>query len=215
MPGPAITKGSDHFFNVLYEGNGGGQRVGNFVPFTDNGTIAKSCIFERGDSPRLNRTPSGTGTSTRKYTLSVWAKPAVSSSASDERYIITAGPYGNDDGLTFDDDRTLKFWLNGRVNGDFKTNRTFEDSSKFYHILVAVDTTQSTASDRVKIYVDGDQQTSFSLETYPSQNYDGHWGTTASINVGSSNNPNRYYNGYLAEVNYVYVEEPPAVFKLP
>ena len=44
MPGPAITKGSDHFFNVLYEGNGGGQRVGNFVPFTDNGTIDKSVI---------------------------------------------------------------------------------------------------------------------------------------------------------------------------
>ena len=198
-----IPRGSDYFFPTLYEGNGKGQRIGKFVPFTDNGTIAKSCIFERGDSPRLNRSASGTGTSRRKYTLSVWAKPSVSSSASDERYVIVAGPYGNSDGITFDDDRTLKFWLNGRTSGDFKTNRTFEDSSKFYHILVAVDTTQSTASDRVKIYVDGDQQTSFSLETYPSQDYDGNWGTTASTNIGSSNSPNRYYNGYLAEVNYV------------
>jgi len=200
---PTIIRGSDFMFSTIYEGNGGGQRVGKFIPYTDNGTIAKSCIFNKGDSPRLNRSASGTGTSRRKYTLSVWAKPSVSSSASDERYMIAAGPYGNSDGLTFDDDRTLKYWINGRTNGDFKTNRTFEDSSKFYHILISVDTTQSTASDRVKIYVDGDQQTSFSLETYPSQNYDGNWGSTASTNIGSSNSPNRYYNGYLAEVNYV------------
>ena len=54
MPTPAVTQGSEHFFNVLYEGNGGGQRVGNFIPFTDNGTIAKSCIFNSGDSPGLS-----------------------------------------------------------------------------------------------------------------------------------------------------------------
>ena len=203
MATPTIPNGEEYFFPLIYEGNGGGQRVGKFVPFTDNGTIANSLIFNKGDSPRLNRTPSGTGTSRRKYTLSVWAKPSLSSSASDERYVIVAGPYGNSDGITFDDDRTLKFWINGRSDGDFKTHRTFEDSSKFYHILVSVDTTQSTASDRVKIYVDGDQITSFSLETYPSQNYDGNWGSTASTNIGSSNSPNRYYNGYLAEVNYV------------
>ena len=50
MPEPTIIKGSKHFFNVTYEGNGGGQRVGKFIPFTDNGTIGKSCIFENGDS---------------------------------------------------------------------------------------------------------------------------------------------------------------------
>ena len=203
MAAPTITNGEEYFFPIIYEGNGAGQRVGKFVPFTDNGTIANSCIFEKGDSPRLNRTPSGTGTSRRKYTLSLWAKPSLSSSASDERYIITAGAYGGDDAITFDADRTLKYWINGRSNADFKTNRTFEDSSKFYHILVSVDTTQATASDRVKIYVDGDQITSFSLETYPAQNYDGNWGNTVSTNIGSSNSPNRYYNGYLAEVNYV------------
>ena len=93
---PTILNGSNHFFINLHKGNDGGQRVGNFVPFTDNGTIAKSCIFERGDSPRLNRTPSGTGTSTRKYTLSVWAKPAVSSSASDESCLLYTSPSPRD-----------------------------------------------------------------------------------------------------------------------
>ena len=63
MAEPSILKGSDHFFTNLYEGNGGGQRVGKFVPFTDNGTIAKSCIFENGGPAYLNKTYGGAGTS--------------------------------------------------------------------------------------------------------------------------------------------------------
>ena len=58
MPEPTILRGSDHFFTTIYEGNGGGQRVGKFVPFTDNGTIDKSCIFNHASEPDLARTPS-------------------------------------------------------------------------------------------------------------------------------------------------------------
>ena len=49
------------------------------------------------------------------------------------------------------------------------TNRIFRDPSAWYHIVVALDSTQGTASDRVKIYVNGVQETSFSTSTYPSQ----------------------------------------------
>ena len=48
MPAPAIKKGSDHFFNVTYGGNGRGQRVGKFVPFTDNGTIDRVLYLMMG-----------------------------------------------------------------------------------------------------------------------------------------------------------------------
>ncbi len=57
------------FFNIVYEGNQAGQRVGKFVPFTDNGTIANSCIFNSPDSSVLSRTPSGTGTSKKHLLL--------------------------------------------------------------------------------------------------------------------------------------------------
>ena len=69
----AIIKGEEHFFNVTYEGNGGGQRVGNFVPFTDNGTIAKSCIFDSASNVSLTRTP-GSASNRRTFTVSVWVK---------------------------------------------------------------------------------------------------------------------------------------------
>ena len=45
MPAPTITRGEDHFFTTIYSGNGTGQRVGNFIPFDDSGTISNSCMF--------------------------------------------------------------------------------------------------------------------------------------------------------------------------
>ena len=71
MPTPAIIRGSDQFFVTNYYGNGGGQRVGKFQPFTDSGTIAKSCTFNSGDSAGLTHTLSGDGNK-KKFTISVW-----------------------------------------------------------------------------------------------------------------------------------------------
>ena len=53
---------------------------------------------------------------------------------------------------------------------EIKTNRLFRDTSAWYHIVARVDTTQATASDRVRIYVNGEQETSFATATYPNQN---------------------------------------------
>ena len=55
---------------------------------------------------------------------------------------------------------------------EIKTNRLFRDTSAWYHIVARVDTTQATASDRVRIYVNGEQETSFATATYPNQNAD-------------------------------------------
>ena len=130
-------------------------------------------------------------------------KPSFDPSDSNERAFFFAGPFGNDDGFTLKNDFTIQFWMNGTIASNLRTNRTLEDSSKFYHILVAVDTTQSTASDRVKLYIDGDQVTSFSTENYPTQNYDGHVSTAVQHNVGAQTGNNRQCDGNLAEVNYV------------
>jgi hypothetical protein len=138
--------------------------------------------------------------------MSVWFKTTnADTSDSNGRAIFFAGPYGNDDGiqLSTHTSPTLRFWLNGASSAYLITRRKFVDTSKFYHLVVAVDTTQSTASDRVKIYIDGEQIKSFSTETYPSQNYDGNWSTAVQHNVGAQTGNNRQFDGYLAEFNYV------------
>ena len=55
MATPTIPNGEEYFFPVIYSGNGQGQRVGKFVPFTDSGTIANSCMFDRGSTGLANK----------------------------------------------------------------------------------------------------------------------------------------------------------------
>ena len=71
MPTPTIPNGEEHFFPIIYEGNGGGQRVGKFVPFTDNGTIANSLIFNSVDTARMNVDFTSSGTNTKKCSISL------------------------------------------------------------------------------------------------------------------------------------------------
>ena len=91
MATPTIPNGEEHFFPIIYSGNGQAQRVGKFVPFTDNGTIAKSYMFNRTDNPRLARTPSSVG-NRKTWTFSVWIKRAALGSA--RNLILTTSPSG-------------------------------------------------------------------------------------------------------------------------
>ena len=202
MPTPAIIKGSDNFFTNIYTGNGGGQRVGKFQPFTDNGTIAKSVIYNRGDTPKLSKTPSSNGNK-RTYTISFWYKPTDLAT----RRVVFSSDTSGSDYFYWEFDASNKIDL-AQYSGPalrLQTNREFFDTSKFYHFLLAVDTTQSTASNRLKLYVDGDQITSFAVETYPSQDLETKVNSTSyPMAVGSFNSlTSLCTGGYLAEYNFV------------
>ena len=205
MPTPTIPNGEEHFFNIVYSGNGTGQTVGNFVPFTNNGTIAKSCMFNDGDSGYLSRTPSGTG-NRRTFTFSGWVKRGVfDTSNGNDLFNAGTNPGNNVDQLLFDSSNRIRFYsYGGSYLFQYITNRTFEDTSKWYHIVCAVDTTQSSASDRVKIYVDGDLITSFSTETDPALNGECfHFNNTSTHYIGANVGSQRFYDGYIAEYNFV------------
>jgi hypothetical protein len=85
------------------------------------------------------------------------------------------------------------------------TTQLFRDPAAWYHIVVAIDTTQATSSDRIKVYVNGVQVTAFSTSTYPSQNYNfTGWNVSGKEqNIGRSPQPAYYFDGYMAEINMV------------
>jgi len=205
MATPTIPNGEEHFFVSKYVGNGAGQRVGKFVPFTDSGTIANSCIFDDGDSAYLSKTYGSAGTSQKKFTFSCWVKRGFVGNDSLTFFNVGAfsGSYfviGFNSG-TYANAIQFYNWTGSAYTLRRITNRTFEDTSKFYHIVVAIDTTQATASDRVKLYVDGDEITSFQTSVDPSQDADILVGGADSYYVGSDSS--NHFDGYLAEVNYV------------
>jgi len=206
MAAPTIPNGEEHFFPIIYSGNGQGQRVGKFVPFTDNGTIDNSCMFNRGDNPKLSRLPSSNG-NRRTLTYSVWIKRGI---LGTENHFISCY-----DGSSTDNESMweMQFLTDNTVSisrySDYilQTSTTFEDTSKWYHFLMAIDTTQATASNRVKLYVDGNEITAFDVDNRSSisQNFDTAFNNTSDTCVIGAriNTTNRHWSGYMAEVNLV------------
>jgi hypothetical protein len=79
----------------------------------------------------------------------------------------------------------------------------FRDTSAWYHIVMAVDTTQATAANRIKLYVNGIQETSFAVETYPNQNHSTGVNFTEPHRIGTLLTNSWYFSGYIAEVNHI------------
>tara|TARA_Y100000589_G_scaffold326868_1_gene367520 strand:+ start:1429 stop:4260 length:2832 start_codon:yes stop_codon:yes gene_type:complete len=207
MAAPTIPNGEEHFFPIIYEGNGAGQKVGNFVPFTDQATVANSCLIQPVAQRRLGRTPSSNGSGTT-LTFSVWIKR--SEFGSTIRQIFIANDYASvGEALEFNTSNQLNYYCiksaPGSYDWNYVTNRTFEDTSKWYHIMVARDTTDSTQADRIKIYVDGERITDFATESQSALNRTGWMNQTTYENTfGNTNNASIVRGiGYLAEMNMI------------
>ncbi|MAR57954.1 MAG: hypothetical protein CMP44_03000, partial [Rickettsiales bacterium] len=203
MAAPTIPNGEEHFFVTQYEGNGAAQRVGRFVPFTDSGVISNSCIFNATTNNYLARTPSSNGSGTT-LTFSCWVKRGLLGL----RDILYNGNItSNSEHLHFDANNKLNYYEagGGARKWNYVTTRTFEDTSKWYHIYVRRDTTDSTAADRIQIYVDGERVTAYDTETQPALNATGYWNQTSYGHYLGTTGSASYIRGigYLAEINMV------------
>jgi len=152
-------------------------------------------------STYLTRT-NGTSTLQTKFTLSVWLKRSNLS----EVNILGAGS-GNDKCIIFfKSDGVFEFYQNasGSTNIQLRTNRKFRDTSAWYHLVVAYDSTETTSSDRLKLYVNGVQETSFSVNTYPSSSLIPLVNKNSqSINVGFENGTSFYFDGLMSHVHFI------------
>ena len=170
--------------------------------------VANSLRFNSGSSDNLSRTQS-TGNQ-RTYTVSFWVKR----SALDNQEYIVSARYGNQTRYQYirwngdsDSKKNCLDIFSGIYSTSststsmyFVTNRVFRDVSAWYHIVLAVDTTQITESNRVKIYINGVQETSFQQSTYPSQNQQHFFNINTTPNEIGVQGGGSYLNSYLAEV---------------
>ena len=171
--------------------------------------IDNSCKFEADNSEYLYRTPSSAG-NRKTWTFSAWVKrseiTATSNSTGNQNMVFSSG----DTYLQFDGNQ---IWINHRSGGSgnlfLGTNRLFRDASAWYHIVWQLDTTDSTAADRAKLWVNGVRETSFVNSTYTnmSQNYMAGINNTVEHEVGKYSLHDTTYagmfNGYMAEIHLV------------
>ena len=169
--------------------------------------IQNSLRLSRGDSANLERTPSSEG-DRQTHTTSMWVKRVelgrstrlfmATNNSSNATYQIIG--FNSSDQLS-----VLAATEGSSAVVNVKSNAVFRDVSAWYHIVVAQDTTQSTSSNRFKLYVNGTQITDLGSTTYGSQNasYRINDNIVHYLNKDGSSLGNNYSSYYVAEVNFI------------
>ena len=143
----------------------------------------KSVRFDANDSNYMRRLPSSAG-NRRTWTWAAWVKRG-DLDASDPSMFSAGNSTLNVDLIRFDNsDRLDVLSAIGSINFRYVSSAKYVDPSAWLHIVVAIDTTNSTAADRVKIYVNGVRLTEFDTSTAPSLNYDTLVNSTINHSIG-------------------------------
>jgi len=180
----------------------------NTTQVSDGGyQISRSLRFNSADSAYLNRTPASAG-NRRTWTWSGWVKRSNLATGLIQGLFEANDPTSTMivAGIRIETNNTIKILdYSGTFTTEIQTTQLFRDVSAWYHIVVAYDTTQTTASNRVKIYVNGVQITSFSITSYPILNFQGYINTTGGHYLGACifSTVIEFLDGYMTEVNFI------------
>ena len=163
--------------------------------------VANSCRFEDDNSDYLNRTPSSSG-NRKTWTFSTWIKR---SELGRTQNFFSAGSGGNYGRIQFNSNDTIYI---AHVDGsstttEKSTTQVFRDVSSWYHILWHIDTTQGTASNREKFYINGVQVTDFSTNTIPAQDYQSTINENVAHYIGNQVGAYEKCSCYFAEVVFI------------
>ena len=159
--------------------------------------VERSARFSSSDSAYLSRTPAVAG-NRKTWTWAGWVKRSVLVGR-QAFFAGHTGGAGNYNTIEFLNDNLAFFY--GGTGGGPTTTAVFRDASAWMHVCVALDTTQATASNRVKIYVNGIQQT-IATGTYPTQNADLQINAASQHDIGMDGGFD-YFSGYLADIHFI------------
>jgi hypothetical protein len=168
-------------------------------------TVKNSLRFNSASSDYLNKT-FGTATNRKIFTFSVWVKRSILTT--NNGYLMASGTDAsiNVDEFYLRSGDTLDFsgYESSTTVFQLRTTQLFRDVSAWYHLMVAYDSTQATSSNRIKMYVNGSQVTSFSIATYPSLNLEPLFNSATAHTIARNLvSGSRFQDGYLSEYNFI------------
>jgi hypothetical protein len=175
------------------------QAKNNWPPYK----IEESLRFRASASGNLSRTPSVSG-NRKTWTFSAWFKWSVSDNGA-----FNQGIFGSDSsglsGIVIAQSPNTPYQMSlYNCGSQITTTQVFRDPSSWYHVVGAIDTTQATAANRTKLYINGVQVTSFSTASYPAQNTDSDINAAGIASfLGNQPGQTRYFDGYMAEINLI------------
>jgi hypothetical protein len=145
----------------------------------------------------LTRTPASDG-NRKTFTFSGWIKR----SKLGEAVIYSQGTGNNNFTLEFTSNDELNVReYEGSIKLELKSNAKFRDINAWYHIVLSVDTTQAISSDRIKVYINNNKITNWSISTYPSLNHNTFVNGTSEARIGRYRDGNRYFDGLMSHLH--------------
>jgi len=166
--------------------------------------ISNSLRFNDGDSPDLDITSANGNEDI--WTWSAWIKRSTLKS-SGEQFLFCGSSNGTTNTeIKLQNDQFTYINYNGSSNNSYiRTNAKLRDTSAWYHLVCSIDMSQSTDTNRIKLYINGVHQTSLDQTTYASQNTD----TYMNVNSGThrigadARTAANYFDGYMTEIHFV------------
>ena len=169
------------------------------------GSVIKNSLrFNSADNTYLSRSFASNG-NRQTFTISCWVKK----SHPTNRQVVMgqiSSVGSNEDGFEFDGTQ-IRFYsyVGGSFVFNITTNSRYRDVNGWYHLVAVYDSPQATASNRAKVFVNGERVTDLATATYPSQNNSvGFLNTTTDeLRIGNMKGNIHKLDGYMAEVNFV------------
>jgi len=167
--------------------------------------VSRSLRFNSSDSAYLSRTPAVAG-NRRTWTWAGWIKrSAIAFSAEQHIWGVTGATDATYGEMLFGTGDTLRFGVGYNTVYGITTTRVFRDPGAWFHLVLAFDATQGTAANKIKLYINGVEETAFSSDSRSSlANQD--WGYNNNVAHYIGRNPNsdiRQFNGYLADIHFI------------
>ena len=165
--------------------------------------VDNSCRFDTGGTAEMHKTPGGAG-NLDAWTFSCWVKRSRVGAGSTQSIYGVFADSNNQETLAFDsggnvDKLYWQLYQGGAIKGQLTTNRLFRDVSAWYNIVVSYDSANGTAGNRMRMWINGTEETSFATDTNPSSGQDSQWNGTTKHQIGCITTAN-HFDGYMAEV---------------
>jgi len=165
--------------------------------------ISNSIRFNDGDSPKLTRTNASDG-DRQKFTISFWTK-RTTTGATHIFFDVGTSTSADTGSFACSINSSDKLFVGGGATSFRQTNRLFRDTSAWYHIVIAVDSTDGTADNRIKIYVNGVQETSFTTNNAMSQNLNTPVNENGKVHqiCNRQKSSSLPFDGYMTEFHFI------------
>jgi hypothetical protein len=152
----------------------------------------------------FNRTPA-VASNRQTWTWSGWVKRGVIGASAQTFFCNGSATGTNITQLLFSADTISLQVYDTNTIAQLQTTAVYRDPAAWYHVVAVMNTTDATASNRMKLYVNGVQVTAFTTALYPTLNLNAFINTVSDHSIGNLLFGSRLnqFDGYVAEVNFV------------